>query len=292
MIIVDLNQVMISNLMRMLGTHIEKTEIDENLLRHFILNSIRSYNKKFRSEHGEQVIACDDGFNWRKEIFPYYKAHRKKDREESVLDWNLIFQSINKIRDEIKEYFPYRVIQVRGAEADDVIGTLVQEYGNTMERILIVSGDKDFKQLQKYLNVRQYDPVKSEYLEEKNPERYLRMHIMEGDKGDGVPNFLSAGDSYVLGKRCKQLRQTRKDEWVNEDPEVFCVVNQNLNPEVNILERYRQNEKLVDLSFTPQDIRDKILEEYRNQEGKDRSKLWNYFVTHKLKNLMSDLDQF
>ncbi len=158
MIIVDLSQVMISNLMVQLGNH-TNTELEEDLLRHMILNSIRSYNQKFKNEYGEMIIACDAGNNWRRQIFPYYKANRRKNREKSELNWTQIFDTLSKVREELKEFFPYRVIQIDGAEADDIIGTLVDQFGNTSEKILIMSGDKDFVQLQRYINVKQYDPV-------------------------------------------------------------------------------------------------------------------------------------
>lgn len=80
MIILDLNQVMISNLMAQIGNH-TNIDIDENLLRHMILNTIRALNMKFKNEYGELVIACDDKNYWRKDIFPYYKAKRAEDRE-------------------------------------------------------------------------------------------------------------------------------------------------------------------------------------------------------------------
>ncbi len=157
--IVDLNQVMISNFMAQIGNH-HNIKIEEDLLRHMILNSLRSYNAKFRNQYGEMVIACDDTRSWRKNLFPYYKANRKRDREKSELDWNAVFEILNRVRSELKEFFPYRVIQVETAEADDIIGTLCHQFGNTSEKILIISGDKDFRQLQTYMNVRQDDPVR------------------------------------------------------------------------------------------------------------------------------------
>lgn len=284
MIIVDLNQVMISNLMVTLGNHASGTNIDEDLLRHFILNSIRSYNSKFRAEYGEMIIACDDKNYWRRSIFPYYKANRKRDRDASDLDWNSIFTSLNKIRDELKEYFPYRVIQIDSAEADDVIGTLCMHFGNTHQKILIVSGDKDFRQLQTFFNVKQYDPVRKRWLDEKNPSAYLKEHIIRGDKGDGVPNFMSADDSLVLNVRQKAISQKKLDVWIHQEPEQFC--------DESMLRGWRRNEQMVDLTKIPDHIQTKIVESYEAQANKGREKLFNYFIQNKLKNLMADLSQF
>ena len=214
MIIVDLNQTMISNFMAQIGNH-TNIKIEEDLLRHMILNSIRGYNAKFRYEYGEMIIACDDKRSWRKNLFPYYKANRKKAREKSEIDWNSVFDVLNRVRDELKEYFPYRVIQIDTAEADDVIGSLCHEFGNSLEKILIISGDKDFKQLQSYMNVKQFDPVRKRWLEEANPERYLKEHIMKGDTGDGVPNFLSKDDTFVTASRQKPLRSDKLSKWID-----------------------------------------------------------------------------
>lgn len=283
MIIVDLNQVMISNFMAQIGNH-TNIPVEEDLLRHMVLNSIRSYNAKFRNEYGEMIIACDDRGSWRRQAFPYYKANRRRDREKSELDWNAVFEILNKIREELKTYFPYRVIQIETAEADDVIGTLCHEFGNTSEKILIVSGDKDFKQLQTYMNVRQYDPVRKKFVEENNPERYLREHIMKGDRGDGVPNFLSKDDTFVLNARQKPLRNDKLEKWVDLQPEAFC--------DETMLRNYKRNQMLVDLNYIPADVRKAILDSYNEQTTRDRSKLFNYFIEFRLKNLLTDIDQF
>ena len=155
MIIIDMNQVMISNLM----AQIKKDSLNENLVRHMVLTSLRSYEKQYFNEYGEVVLAYDSRHYWRKEIFPFYKQNRKKDREKSGHDWHSIFEVLNKIRDEIRIYFPYKVVEVLGAEADDVVSTLCKNK-EPKEKVLILSGDKDFIQLQKYPGV---TPVQSNY---------------------------------------------------------------------------------------------------------------------------------
>ena len=283
MIIVDLSQVMISNLMVQLGNH-TNTEIEEELLRHMILNSIRSYNQKFKNEYGEIIIACDASNNWRRQIFPYYKANRRKNREKSELNWTHIFDTLSKVREELKEYFTYRVIQIDGAEADDIIGTLVDKFGNTSEKILIMSGDKDFVQLQRYMNVKQYDPVQKRWRITNDPDRFVNEHIMRGDPGDGVPNFLSADNTFVVGARQKPLSQKKMDAWIHMDPREFC--------DENMLRGYMRNQQLVDLTFVPENLRVQVLTEYETQAGKGRSKLFNYFIEKRLKNLLESINEF
>ena len=283
MIIVDLSQVMISNLMMQLGNH-TNTEVEEDLLRHMILNSIRSYNQKFKDEYGEMIIACDDRNFWRRDIFPYYKANRKKSREKSELNWTQIFDALHKIRDELKTFFPYRVIQVDSAEADDIIGSLVMAKGDTNEKILILSGDKDFVQLQRYNNVKQYDPVQKKFRTTNDPDRFIKEHIMRGDVGDGIPNFLSTDNCLVVGERQKPVASKKLDVWVNQKPEEFC--------DERMLRGYRRNQQLVDLTFIPQNVQDNILSEYEAQGGKDRKNLFNYFIEKKLKNLIESINEF
>lgn len=280
--IVDLSQVMISNFMQQVGGH-TNIEIDEGLMRHMVLNSLRSYNVKFREEYGEMIIACDDKQNWRKTIFPYYKANRKRSREDSDIDWNALFSAMNVIKSELKEYFSYRVIQVEGSEADDIIGTLVKEKSR-QEKILIISDDKDYRQLQVYPNVKQYSPIKKTFVVEENPQRYLKEHIIRGDSGDGVPNILSPDNSFVASIRQKPIRQVNVDKWVNMEPEDFCDEQQLIN--------YKRNKILVDLSSTPDYIQKEIMKQYEEQTGKKGNKLFGFFVEKKLKHLMTDISDF
>ena len=283
MIIMDLSQVMISNLMIQLGNH-TNADIEEDLLRHMVLNSVRAYNVKFKDEFGEMIIACDAGNNWRRQVFPYYKANRRKNREKSEINWTAVFETLNKVRDELKDYFPYRVIRVDGAEADDIIGTLAQTYGNTNEKILILSGDKDFVQLQAYMNVQQFDPVQKKWRKTNDVDKFIKEHIMRGDTGDGVPNFLSADDTFVVGARQKPISQKKLDQWLDADPKEFC--------DEKMLRGYLRNQQLVDLNFIPPDIKKEVLVQYEQQAGKGRDKLFNYFIERRLKLLLESVNEF
>lgn len=283
MIIMDLSQVMISNLMVQLGNH-TNAEIEEDLLRHMILNSIRAYNVKFKADFGEMIIAADAGHNWRRQVFPYYKANRRKNREKSEINWTVVFETLNKVREELKEHFPYRVIHVDGAEADDIIGTIVQEYGDTNEKILILSGDKDFVQLQRYMNVQQFDPVQKKWRKTNDPDRFIKEHIMRGDTGDGVPNFLSADDTFVVGNRQKPISQKKLDLWLDQNPQDFC--------DEKMLRGYLRNQQLVDLNFIPANIKQEVLVQFEEQRGKGRDKLFNYFIEHRLKLLLESVNEF
>jgi len=291
MIIVDLNQVMIANIMALYGKHIGETPIEIDLFRSTTLNTLRSFNKKFSHQYGEMVIATDGRRSWRKEIFPHYKANRKKNRDKSDVDWALIFNNLNTVREELKEFFPYRVIHIENAEADDIIGVLVSEFssrvGHPKENILILSGDKDFIQLQSYNSsvlVKQYDPINKKYIDCADPKQYMKEHIFKGDVGDGIPNFLSVDNSFVDNIRQKPILKKNLNEWLLLPVEQFC------NDEM--LRNFKRNETLIDLSKTPQSIREKIIAEYEQQSGKDRSKLFNYFIKNRLKVLMESINDF
>ena len=281
MIIVDLNQVMISTLMMQIGNH-KNIKLEEDLVRHMVLNSLRAHKVKFSAEYGEMVIACDDKNYWRKQVYPYYKANRKKEREASELDWNTLFESLNRIRQELKDYFPYKVIQVDHAEADDIIAVLVKEY-HSQGKLLILSGDKDFGQLQKYPNVTQYSPVLKKYISCTNPDLFLKEHILKGDSSDGVPNFLSEDNVFVMGIRQSPVTSKKLAGWILQEPEEFC--------NEAMLRNYKRNQRLIDLEFVPDEIKTQTLEQY-NTQIKDRSKLFNYFIQYQLKNLMEHINEF
>ena len=283
MILVDLSQVMISTIMAQLAG--QKVDIDEDLLRHMVLNTIRHNRVKFKEEFGNDiVICCDSGNVWRKDIFPYYKARRKVDREASPLNWNSFFEAMANIREEIKNNFPYKVIRVERAEADDIIAVLVKELHNS-EKILILSGDKDYQQLHRYRNVAQYSPVLKKYVKCNDPEKYLKEHILKGDVGDGVPNVLSDDTVFVQGKRQTPLTAKRMAALMGEEPEKAM--------NTITLKNYSRNQNLVDFNYIPSYIHDEIMEQYNTPPvTENRGKLFNYFIAKKLKNLMNDIGDF
>ncbi len=281
----DFSQVMLSNIMVQLGNH-TNAQIDENIVRHMVLNSIRMYKTKFGAEYGKMVIACDSTNYWRRQLFPYYKANRKKSQAASELDWKAIFECLNKIRDEITEYFPYTTIRIDTAEADDIIGSLCKEFGNTNEKILIISGDKDFQQLQHYMNVKQYNPVLKKFVTCNDPDKFLKEHIIKGDSGDGIPNFLSDDNCLVTGVRQKPITQKKLDSWLNKNPEEFC-------DSLTQLRNYKRNQQLIDLNMIPDVVYKQIIDSYTSQlDKKSNPNLMNYFISNRLKNLMENMNEF
>jgi len=277
MILLDYSQIALSNII------VQKVD-DENIIRHMILNSIRMYNKRYRKEYGQMVI-CADGMNtWRKEYFPQYKAHRKKARSESTMDWNEIFRVLNLVRDEIKENLPYKVLHMEGCEADDIIGALTlntEEFGNH-EPVMIISSDKDFIQLQKFNHVKQFSPIQKKMVVDKTPRKYLFEHICRGDKGDGIPNILSSDSCLVEGIKQSPLRQTHIDTWI-EDPSIM--------PD-EIKRNFQRNTTLIDLTKIPEDIYNTIVNEFNGQKVPMKMKVLNYLIKKRCNNLIESVEEF
>ena len=281
MILVDLNQVLISNLMAHTRGQLDEIP-DKDMLRHMVLNSIRGYNLKFKQEYGTPVLCADGSNPWRRDFFPHYKHARRKGRDESTKDWTSLFQLIGEIREEIAQNFPYIVLHIDRVEADDIIAVLVKE-NHSKEKIMIVSGDKDFIQLQKYPNVKQYAPIQKKFVEGEDPIIYLHEQIIKGDRSDGVPNILSPDDVFVTGTKQRPINKKRLEEWAN-------IENIPLGSETK--KYYERNKKLIDLDEIPGLIYNDIKSKYINYKVNNRTLLLTYFIENKLKSLIENINDF
>jgi len=279
MIIVDINQIMISNLMVQINGR-NAVELSEDLVRHMVLNSLRAHNKKFRKEYGQMIIACDSSNVWRRTAFPNYKAGRKENRAKSEHDWEFIFDVLAKIKKEIKDFLPYKVVAVESTEADDIIATLCKR---TNEKVLILSGDKDFIQLHND-RIKQYNPVLNKFVgKDENPVIYIREHILKGDRSDGIPNVLSDDNVFIEGRRQTPLTKKKIEAWVNEVVPTFNDVQQ---------KNYERNRQLIDLNCIPKELESNINREFDNVEVATRDKILGYFINKKLKTLIESIDEF
>ena len=281
MILLDYSQIALSNII------VQKLN-DENMIRHMILNSIRMYNKKYRDEYGQMVI-CADGMNtWRKDYFPLYKAHRKKNRTESDQDWNEIFRILNLVRDEIKENLPYKVLHLEGLEADDIIGSLVlktQEFGQS-EPIMIISSDKDFIQLQKYSNVKQYSPIQKKMVSDPNPRSYMFEHIMRGDKGDGIPNVLSPDNAIMDDIRQSPMTKKKIEYWAENADNLRDVMTS------EEYRNYQRNKTLIDLTEIPTELQNNVINTYESQKPAMKMRVLNYLIKKRCNHLIEVVEEF
>lgn len=279
MILIDYSAIAISNIVT------QKLDIQEDMVRHMILNSIRMYRSKFKEKYGEVVIAGDAGNNWRYGAFPQYKAARKKNRKDSKLDWQEIFRIINLVWEELGENFPYKTIKVDGCEADDIIGVLAQntqEFGNH-EEVMIISADKDFAQLQKYKNIAQFSPMTKKFIKEEHPRKQLLELILKGDTSDGVPNVLSGDNVFVDGSRQTPLRK----------PIIEALMQDPTSQGQEVLRNIQRNRKLIDLESTPKVLKENIIHSYNKQDRwSNKSKVFPFLVEKRCRRLIDDIKDF
>ena len=284
MIIVDMNQISLASVMMHLNIT-KRDSVEPGMVRHMILNSLRMYRQMFNEEYGELVICYDSKHYWRRDYYPEYKASRKKTRDSSGHDWDDIFEFLNMMKEEIKDNFPYKVLEVYGAEADDIIATLCHELEFDNGKTLILSGDKDFVQLQKYRNVTQYSPITKKFVNGIDPNEYLYEHVLKGDTGDGVPNVLSPDNTFVDGLRQKPLSKKKIAEWAGP----MC---EQMLPNDEVKRNYQRNKKLIDLTESPDELFMECKKAYDDAPEGDRSKLLNYFIKNRLQELMSNIGDF
>ena len=283
MIILDFNGIAMGNII----VNSNHGELNEDTIRHMILNSIRMHVKKHKAQYGQVVIACDGG-SWRRDVFPQYKWSRRNNRKESKLDFDLIFTTLNKVREEIAANMPYKVVYIRNVEADDIIGCLVeqtQEFGQ-MEDVMIISADKDFIQLQKHGNVKQYSPMTKKFITDPNPRSYLFEHILKGDSSDGIPNVLSGDDTFVKGIRQSPMTKKKIQSYLENAEELERFMGQ------ETYRNYKRNQLLVDLEYVPEAIKKDIIDTYETVKVQPRMKILNYFIKNRCKLLIECIEDF
>ena len=285
MVLVDFNGLAIGSIMGQLS---RGEELSENLVKHIILNNLRVYRNKYpEQKHGKMVIACDS-YSWRKEVFPEYKAARKANRATDKHDWPLIFDLIEDTLKDLRENFPYAVIKIDGAEADDIIGALTVHKSTPLigEDVVIISADKDFIQLQQYGHVEQWSPMFNKMIKEDNPRKYLFEHLLKGDAGDGVPNANSHDDVFTTGSRQKPMTQKQIDKyWDNRDD-----LEMIMKP--NIYRNFMRNVQMIDLTNTPDGIREAAINIYENYVYPTRTNILTYLVEHRMKMLVECAEEF
>jgi len=290
MILVDYSQVSLSNILSFKSELRNGTEGDiEDLIRHVTISTLKSYKKKYGSQYGDIVVCCDGKKYWRREMFSPYKAMRKKNRDNSDLNWGLIFDTLSKIREEIKENFPYKVMHFENTEADDIIASLVmwtQTLGNHEEN-LIISSDKDFKQLQLYNNVKQWSPMQKKMVTSKHNEirKQIIEHIVKGDAGDGIPNILSGDTVFIDGGRQKPITAKRLSEFFDNGIDACKTPEERAN--------WHRNQKLVDFNHIPEEIVETIQTTYDElKPAGDKMKIYNYLIANKCRLLLDEIEEF
>lgn len=294
MILVDYSQVVISAMYADMKES-KGLEINEGILRHMILHTLRAQNSRFRHTHGKMVIAVDGNDYWRRDIYPNYKGNRKAKREDSGIDWDQLYAVMATVLQEIDENLPFIVMKIDKCEADDIIGTLskyayasnsdTSSLFNEPEPVVIVSTDGDFVQLQRYKNVSQYSNTRDEFIKPKASAIIdLNLKCVIGDPGDNITNCRSPINSLSDGIRQKSIKQAEKDAWS---------LRPHLIPE-ELLEKYEFNRSLIDLTLVPQIYQDAILEKYLEQVALDKNseKVYQYFKKAGLISMLKYIHDF
>lgn len=276
MILADFNNLVFSTIL--IGTGGPNVELNEKTIRENVVRQFVRHQAKYKKEYGDLVICCDGKDYWRRKKFPYYKAKRKERREASNVDWPLVFRSLDKIRQEFREHFPYKTVWVDVAEADDIISVLAR---SSKEPTLILSSDRDFVQLQYRPYLKQYDPINDKWVSAPNIGMYLKEHLIRGDSGDGIPNILSPDDVFVSGGRQKPLTSKKLETYLDQDPEDFC--------DEAMLTKYRRNEALIDLNKIPEEVAVAIKQDFEMQKTKKTKPMFDYFVKNGLGKVIFDM---
>ena len=277
-ILVDANQIAISHLM--IRNKIEN-EINIDTIRKSIVRVIARINKKYGTDYGKVVLCYDDKNYWRRDIFPFYKKNRKNERDASKYDWDEVFSVLNRIRDEIRLNLPYHVIQVQGAEADDIIASICihNSRKEEPEPMLILSADKDFIQLHKFPFVKQIDPIRNKWIENDNPVQYLQEHIIRGDRSDGIPNILTCDDAIVTGKPQKKMSKEKITSLASMAPSEFTNYIR--------LRNWKRNAELIDFTRIPEAVVERILTTYTRNKPQSSVKL-DYFIQNNIQDLFEE----
>lgn len=297
MILVDYSQVALASILTF-QRELKGTESEvKNLIRHVTLSTIKSYKKKYGKEYGELVVCCDGRKYWRKDAFEQYKGSRKKNRDASDLDWKLIFDTLSEMREDIAKHFPYRVVHVDRAEADDVIAVMAKWLQDNQliqnglveetQKVLILSSDKDFKQLQLYPTVKQWSPMQKKYITATKQEirDFMVEHIVKGDTGDGVPNILSKDDVFMVGERQKPMSAKRLAEFIDKGFDACKNDDERRN--------WHRNATLVDFQFIPADVQKTIVDSYlSNKPNGDKMSIMNYLMEHRCRLLLDEIEDF
>ena len=277
----------------------EDLSLSEDLIRHLLLNSILFLKRKFAGEWGEFIYCVDDKDPWRTRVFPHYKLKRKRNRENSELDWELIYGFVDKFHKELKEELGYKVLKVHKAEADDIIATLTKNLTKAGEKILILSSDKDFAQLQRYPGVVQYSLARRDYIEVDDPEIFLKDHIIRGDDNDSIPNIFSSINSFHSKTKQKPCFTKKIEKWLLQD------IGDIPEWDDQIHKRFKQNKILIDFEHIPSKIQDRIMGSYEDAISasmgngkvglkalKQNSRFTDYFVKNGLVRLFEHIGEF
>ncbi|SEF73710.1 DNA polymerase I [Flavobacterium urumqiense] len=182
------------------------------------MNSLMDVIKREKPDH--LAVAFDNGGSQlRNDIFPEYKAHRDATPEAIKI-------AIPYIQELLKAmHIP--IIEVKGYEADDLIGTIAKQAEKQNYKVFMVTPDKDFAQLVSE-NIFMYKPARMgngieiwgipEVLakfEIERPDQVIDFLGMMGDTADNIPGLPGVGE--VTAKKLLKEFGTMENLLANTD---------------------------------------------------------------------------
>ena len=253
----------------------DPTDTEFSYWKHLMINCIKGYIETFKPDH--LIFALDNKKKlWRHEIYSDYKGQRNAQRAASPVDFEKFFPIAHKFRDELKKLMPnVYFVSADGIEADDFTAVIIKSIASRCTEILNISTDKDFYQLYKYPNYKQWNPIKKTFCEVFDPQLYLQEKILCGDKSDNIPSVIPR-----MGPGRAHKYVNRLDELFEEHPEA--------------VEKYEMNKKLISFDFIPKEIENKILDIFKSYETKEYSgrNMFSFLTENGLGKLTEDLQEF
>lgn len=284
LMIIDFSQVALSTIF---ATFKPNEDYDTTSIKICVLNTIRGNVKKYKTDYPDIVLALDNRNYWRKDIAPYYKGHRAKGREKSEWDFDKIYSAINSLIIDLQSYFPYKIIDAPRCEADDIAGVLCKEYHNIYEKILLISSDSDWLQLQQFKNVKQFSLMHGRYIHPKtgNARTDLLYKAIRGDRKDAISNIRSSSDAVITGERQKPISESACLQWIKKDP--MKVLDESMRS------RFIENMALLDLLAVPETQTNDVLKAFNAPQSiTSRSKIYPYLIKNGMTDMIDKISDF
>lgn len=235
---------------------------------------LTSLCKSVRQFAPNKIVFCMEGFqNWRRDVYANYKCSRADGRAESPVDFDAFFKMNNEFIDDLSKCLQNCLfLKVLHLEADDLIA-LTTKYMKNWD-ITLISTDKDFYQLHKYQNFKQWDPIKNRFIQVIDPNVALMQKIITGDKSDDIPQLKKG----VGPKTVEKILIEGLQDWLIKN---------------DLQKRFDENRRLIDFDFIPQEFHQTAIGILQNwRQGKfDGREFYNFIVKHNLGAALEMLDE-
>lgn len=198
----DIHTIMLVDALNMAFSFRGKTDFKDKYI-----SMISSLQRSYKAN--KVIIACDMGSsNYRKSLFPLYKANRlalrEKQTEQERKQFEQFFKEFNNALNIIKEENEFPVLQFQGVEADDILAYISKKYSKTYT-IWLISSDKDIDLLidsnvSRFSYVTRKEITKENWNEHYpyNPDQHISIKCLTGDSGDGIPGVPGIGPVKAL----------------------------------------------------------------------------------------------